>query len=476
MLALRAFQRRSVDALESGLYDVVVLSTPRAQGKSTLAAELSRRALTPGDRLFGAGTESHLVASTIGQSRKTCFKLLRRMVEDGKNPLDYAVSESANACHVRHKATNTRVSVVAGSAKATLGLVGCPLVVIDEPGAFELDGGAGLWDSIDTALAKPESPLRVFVIGHLAPRATAPGHWYYDLVAAGTTGRTHVQLIQGRRELWDHASEIQRCSPLSWGYPASRRKLLEQRDAARTDSAALSRFLGYRLNWPEPDAARVLLTVADWMAVEARPVPDAQGDPSVGIDMGENRAFSAAVAVYRNGRTEAIAVCPGVPSIEAQERRDNVPPGTYQRLVDVGSLRVAEGLRIPPAAMVADVVKAWRPAAVTADRRRINELYDAGLRVESRMTRWFAASEDIRALRTLAIDGNLSVVPQARGLLTASLAAAVVKSDDGGNMRLIKKGFNNSSRDDVAAALTLAVGALARLPVRSAGGAYHGCV
>ena len=80
------------------------------------------------------------------------------MVEDGKNPLDYAVSESANACHVRHKATNTRVSVVAGSAKATLGLVGCPLVVIDEPGAFELDGGAGLWDSIDTALAKPESP------------------------------------------------------------------------------------------------------------------------------------------------------------------------------------------------------------------------------------------------------------------------------------------------------------------------------
>ena len=86
MLALRAFQRRSVDALESGLYDVVVLSTPRAQGKSTLAAELSRRALTPGDRLFGAGTESHLVASTIGQSRKTCFKLNAGWSKMAKTP------------------------------------------------------------------------------------------------------------------------------------------------------------------------------------------------------------------------------------------------------------------------------------------------------------------------------------------------------------------------------------------------------
>ena len=242
MLALRPFQRRSVRALESGAYDVVVLSTPRAQGKSTLAAELCRRALTPGDSLFVAGAESHLVASTIGQSRKTCFKILRRMIEDSQHAADYKISESANACHVRHRASNTRVSVVAGSAKATLGLVGCPLVVIDEPGSFELEAGASLWDSIDTALGKPGSPLRVFVIGHLAPRATAPGHWYFDLLHAGTTGRTHVQLIQGRRERWDRASEIRRCSPLSWSFPESRRKLFEQRDRALCDSAALSRF------------------------------------------------------------------------------------------------------------------------------------------------------------------------------------------------------------------------------------------
>ena len=468
MLELRPFQVRSVRALESGAYDTVVLSTPRSQGKSTLAAELCRRALTPGDPLFVAGTESHLVASTIGQSRKTCFKILRRMIEDSAEAADYKMSESANACHIRHKATNTRVSVVAGSAKATLGLVGCPLVVVDEPGAYELEAGAALWDSLSTALGKPDSPLRVFVIGHLAPRATSPGHWYFDLVYAGTTGRTHVQLIQGRRDRWDRASEIRRCSPLSWGFPESREKLLEQRDAARSDSAALSRFLGYRLNWPEPDASSVLLTAQDWLKVEARPVPPREGRPAAcGIDMGENRAWSACVACWRNGRTEAVAIAPGVPSIADQERRDKVHRGDYQRLVDIGSLRVAEGLRIPPAAMVADVVKAWRPEVVVSDRRRIHELSDIGLRVTPRVTRWFGAAEDIRALRRLAIDGALAVADDARGLLTASLSAAVVKSDDMGSMRLIKRGTNNQCRDDVAAALLLAAGALARRASRS---------
>ena len=48
-----------------------------------------------------------------------------------------------------------------------------------------------------------------------------------------------------------------------------------------------------------------------------------------------------------------------------------------------------------------------------------------------------------------------------------------MKSDDAGNTRLVKKGSNNQSRDDVAAAFVLAAGATARKPestgVRSLG-------
>ena len=62
----------------------------------------------------------------------------------------------------------------------------------------------------------------------------------------------------------------------------------------------------------------------------ARPVPERDGRPIVGIDLGAGRAWSAAVAIWRSGRVEALAVAPGVPSLEAQERRDRVTVGNAQ--------------------------------------------------------------------------------------------------------------------------------------------------
>ena len=61
----------------------------------------------------------------------------------------------------------------------------------------------------------------------------------------------------------------------------------------------------------------------------------------------------------------------------------------------------------------------------------------------------------------------------------ASLSAALVRSDDAGSIRMVKDGSNNTGRDDVAAALTLAAGAWERslagpsppaIPIPRAGG------
>ena len=71
-------------------------------------------------------------------------------------------------------------------------------------------------------------------------------------------------------------------------------------------------------------------------------------------------------------------------------------------------------------------------------------------------------------LRKGAKDGPFSVTPEARLLLAASLSVAMVKNDDAGNTRLVKRGTNNTARDDVAAALLLAAGAHARKPVNRA--------
>ena len=56
----------------------------------------------------------------------------------------------------------------------------------------------------------------------------------------------------------------------------------------------------------------------------------------------------------------------------------------------------------------------------------------------------------------------MAVDAESRALLVVSLSVAKVKADDSGNIRLIKASNNNTSRDDVAAALVLAAGAYER--------------
>ena len=435
-----------------------VLSLARGQGKSSLIAELAKRILTPGDPMFVSGAESHIVSASIGQSRRATFKLLRDLLAGNR---DYFINDSVNVCAVTHRKTRTKVSVMAANGKTAMGLVRCPWCLVDEPGSHEINGGSLTWDAIRTAMGKPMSPLRAVLVGTLAPLATGPGHWFYDLVKAGSGPGVHVVALLGNAKRWDRQSEIRRCNPLMWAFPESRAVLLEERDKARTDGAARAAFVSYRLNQPTGDESTVLLPLDDWEDVCRRDVPEQAGRPVVGMDLGGGRAWSAAVAVWKNGRVEARAMAPGVPSIAAQERRDRVPKGCYQRLVDAGVLVVAAGYRVPPVADVWALARPWGGDAVYCDRFRLAELQDvigSRLPIVPRVGRWSDSSADIRGLRRLAVDGPpaLAVDPLSRELLTASLAVSKVETDDSGNVRLVKKGAHNEARDDVSAALVLA--------------------
>ena len=175
-----------------------------------------------------------------------------------------------------------------------------------------------------------------------------------------------------------------------------------------------------------------------------------------------------------------MALAPGIPSIEEQEKAGSCGRRLVhiQKLVSAGLLHIADGLRVQPPSMLADLItETWGPpAGVVSDRFRVSDLADAGLPVEPRMTRWSESSEDIRALRKMAKDGPLSVDPGSSALVEASLAVASVKNDDAGNVRLQKRGSNNQSRDDVAAALvTLGAGAhQRRSKAPRGGGVYRG--
>ena len=461
MLDLRPFQRKFIRAATAPGIDTAALSLPRGNGKSALAGHLVSRILSPDDKLFRPGTESVLCAASIEQAR-IVFRFARETLEPTG---EYRFLDSHTRIGIVHKATNTRLRVIGSNGKTAMGLVGCPWAICDEPGAWEVNGGTLLHDAIETAKGKPGSPLRALYIGTLAPAVSG---WWHDLVDDGTHGSTYVQALRGNPERWDQWPEIRRCNPLTAISPPFRKKLLEERDAARADSRLKARFLSYRLNVPSGDESTMLLTVDDWERVTARPVPERESRPIVGVDLGGGRAWSAAVAVWRSGRVEAIAVAPGIPDLEAQEKRDRVPWGTYRKLALSGALRVAEGLRVqPPAALVRAVRGAWgAPEIIFCDRFRLPELQDVvnGTAIVPRVARWSEASEDIRALRKAALDGPLAVAPESRALIAASLAVAMVKSDDQGSVRLAKRGTNNQARDDVAAALTLAAGALSRAP------------
>ena len=474
-MQLRPFQKRFLRAALRPEITTAALSLPRGNGKSWLAGHIISRILDPADELFRDGTESVLCASNVEQAR-ICFRFAREVLEARGG---YRFLDSVSRIGITHKASNTRLRVISSSGKSAMGLVNTPWAVCDEPGSWEVNGGLLMWDALATARGKPGSPLKILLIGTLAPALSG---WWHDLIEDGTNASTHVTSLRGDPSKWDNWNEIRRCNPLVSAFADSRKVLHEEREQARRDSRLKSRFLSYRLNVPTPDEASMLLSVADFEAACARPVPAPDGKPIVGIDMGAGRAWSAAVALFRSGRCEALAVTGGLPSIGAQERRDRVPAGTYQRLVDAGLLHVAHGLRVPPVPMLLGAVRAaWgAPDHIICDRFRLAELLDhaRGIQVIPRVTRWSEASEDIRAVRRLFVDGPITPTKASRPLLIASLAAAQVKNDDQGSTRLVKSDPNNNTgRDDVAAALTLAAGSLGRYLAKPRGrGAYLGLV
>ena len=456
------FQARFVKKALAPETMTAALCLPRANGKSWIAARICADAM----KELQPEQEIALMAASIEQAR-IVFRFTRSMLgETGYRYLDSAT----RAAITRHD--GGRLRVVGSNGKSAMGLVNTPLVVADEPGAWEINGGQLLHDSVETAQGKPGSPLKAIYIGTLAPMARDEKHWWRALATGKKHGpHVHAVCLQGDPDKWDSWPEIMRVNPLARIAPELREKLKIEREEARIDERLKARFLSYRLNVPSGDTSKMLIDVAAWKKTLAREAPPREGKPIVAIDLGSGRSWSAAVALWENGRTEALAVAPGLPDITAQEKRDRVPAGRYAALVRSGQLREAQGLHVPPVALLwAFILDSWgAPARVVADRFRLLELTDSigsTCPIEPRVSQWSESSYDIRALRKTISDGPLSVA-DGRELLSASLGVAQVQNDSSGNFRLIKQN-SNCARDDVAAALILACGAHARLTAKPA--------
>ena len=165
--------------------------------------------------------------------------------------------------------------------------------------------------------------------------------------------------LQGRGQRGRSGARLRVATPGRCRTHAFKAKLREERDDARGDTRLKARFLSYRLNVPSADESTVLLSVDDWKRMCARPVAPHQGAPMVGVDLGGGRAWSAAVAVWRTGRVEALAVCPRHTHVSGAGKSRPRTHGTYQKLVELGVLHVAEGLRVQTVNQLVELVSGF---------------------------------------------------------------------------------------------------------------------
>ena len=449
--ALLPFQRRFLRAAFKPDVEIAALCLPRAQGKSTLAAHLLARSLTPGNSLFRAGADNKLIAGSFAQAR-VVFRVLRAELGEG----GFRYENSNQSIKAEHEATRTRVTVHGANAKTLYGFLGVRLLVVDEPAAVTDD----MWAAIATSAGKQK--MLILCVGTIAP-AVKP-HWWPELIARGCRPGVHVSLLQGDRATWDRWPTIRRANPLVGVNPILGRTLRRERDAALRDERLRASFLSLRLNLPTGDAEKDLIGTHEWDRMLSRPVAPRDGAAVLSVDLGASRSWSAATLMWRNGRTECYASVPGVPSLADQERHDGLPKGILQELVDTGVMAIAHGQRIADVDILLDRLPDVAYEAVVADRFALMTLADAVTArgfpdPEFLINQWSTASEAIAAFRKAVLDGPMTL---ATGRLLASLSVshAHVEADTSGNVRMRKQHRRN--RDDVAQSLVLAALIVAR--------------
>ena len=430
--------------------------------KTWLAGNLAALAITPDSPLHHAGREVLGVSASLEQSR-VMLQFCREALADREG--EYRWLDSGHRLAVTHKASGAKLRILSSSGKRAMGLANFSTIFADEPGSWEARGGQLLWDAIRTSLGKQDGQ-RLVLIGTRAP---APiDSWWPTLLDTGSGPGTYIEVRSAPEGApWDAWETIRAVNPMVTLNPSLRKTILRERDEARRNDALRPAFEAYRLNRQVDVRQEVLIAADAWRRVEARPVPPREGRPIVGVDVGAERSWSAAWCLWRNGRSEAYALCPGDPGLAERERQDAMPAGLYQRLADDGVLFVDEGRKMGRIEVLIERLygAGIHPATIYCDRFLIGQLTDAvrgRSAVVPRRTRWSESSEDIAAFRRMALDGPLAIASRCRALVRVSISAAAARTDDQGGVRLLKR-QQLRSRDDVAQAGVLVCGAHVRI-------------
>ena len=459
---LLPFQKRFVAELtrKEGAPEIGILCTPRAQGKSWLCGRLIGRSLTPGDDLHEDSVINVLVASSRSQAAIT---------------LEFARQAVADVTGIRwsndgaiHVASRAAIKIISSDARRSLGLgAHARWLFCDEPSAWSPQAGRRLFDSMKTALGKRH--CQIVLCGTIAPSPTAgPGAWWHDLVKAGSGAGVHLELLQADENKWRDWDECLRVNPAHLVNPFLEKTLRREfEDALKSERSAIP-FRQYRLNLPggESTGEQELISDSEWARIIEKPVPERVGSPTVGCDLGSSRSFSAAAALWPNGRVESWALAPAIPNLASLEKEDQIPEGAYGDLVRSGGLTVDGDRAVPSPESLLARIWDWNPRCVIADGYRADELRSAIAGRCPLVERGRGSSEtasNVASLRSLLLDGAGAISEESRELLAFGLKQTALTIGADGVTRVVKT-RGKRSREDAVSALLLACGHAARRP------------
>ena len=441
------------------------LSVARGNGKSALCAGIAAAVVDPSGPLHGRRREAVVSAASFDQGRVIFEDVLTFLGAryDIYDRSEWRKQDSANRAHIEHRASGARVRCI-GSDPANAHGLRPSLVLCDEPAQWLPSTRDRMLSALRTGLGKvPGSRLIA-----LGTRPADDGHWFARMLAGSADyAQCHATRPNDppfQRRSW------RRANPSLDHLPSLLAKIVAEAAEAKRDPDALASFRALRLNQGTADVSRaVLIDAGTWSGLDP-PADTVRGGYVLGVDLGTSAAMSAVAGYWPDGRLEALACFPEVPSLGERGLADGVGD-LYGRMHRRGEL-ICAGRRVSDIeALLGEALDRWgRPRALVCDRWRESELRDALDRVrfppaavEIRGQGFKDGGADVRDFRRAVLGDR--VHPAESLLLTSALAEARVQTDPAGNSKLSKGsegGRRSKARDDAAAAAILAVAAGAR--------------
>ena len=443
------------------------VSLGRSNGKSTVVGALLACAFMPGSPLYKRYAENICVARTLEQaaiSFRHALAFLREMGINIDSRAEYKYGDSTNYARIVRLSDQVSIRALPANPKSLHGRGGGGLLICDEPSQWQNPGPMSA--ALRTAAGKFDDTLTVL----LGTQPADPTHFFSLMLngkAKGVYSQLHAVPKETPASTYGHLRTWRRANPSIDAFPSLKRALRDSWAATKGDPDQLAAFLSLRLNMGTADVeTRMLISPEEWLSAEG--TAPVQGQSVWGVDLGGSRSMSAVASYWpATGRLEALGCFPHHPGLEARERRDSCPEGTYRAMVRRSELILAGDRVADVKALLSAAVSKWGlPVGVASDRYRQAEFEQAlsgvglNIPVEWRGMGWRDGSEDVRLFRRELRTGKVTPVEQLA--LRYSISECITRADPAGNEKLIKR--TGKARDDVGVATVLAVAAAARHP------------